>query len=87
MAIAYRITVAAAGTPVQGPDAQGFEFTLEGDPNNTKPVYVYDSNTDTATKGFALGPGAMIRIRVSNLNALWFDAEVNGEDVLAIKVW
>jgi cold shock CspA family protein len=87
MAISYRIEVAQAGTPERGPDAQGFGFVVEGDPNNTKPVYVYDSNVNTAANGYALGPGQQVEIRVSNLNALWFDVEVNGEAALVIRQW
>jgi hypothetical protein len=87
MAIAYRITVAVAGTPVQGPDAQGFDFVLEGDPANSGTVYVYDSHVETAAKGYALEPGQQAPVRVTNLNTLWFDASVDAQAVLALKVW
>jgi hypothetical protein len=87
MAIAYRITIAEAGTPVQGPDAAGFDFVLQGAPANAGTVYVYDSDTDTAANGYALGPGQQVPIRVSNLNTLWFDASANGQAVLALRVW
>jgi hypothetical protein len=87
MAISHRITVVSAGTPVQGPDAQGFDFVLQGAPANTGTVYVYDSDTDTAANGYALGPGQQVPVRASNLNTLWFDASADNQAVLALKVW
>jgi hypothetical protein len=87
MAISYRITVEEAGTPVQGPDAAGFDFVLEGDPANGGTVYVYDSGEDTAVNGYALEPGQQVPVRLTNLNTLWFDASVNDQAVLALRVW
>jgi hypothetical protein len=87
MAIAYKIVVANAGVPVQGPDAKGFDFVLQGDPSNSGTVYVYDSDIDTAANGYALGPGQQVPIRVSNLNALWFDASADAQAVQALRIW
>jgi hypothetical protein len=87
MPVSYRIEVALAGTPVQGPDAAGFDFVLEGDPANAGTVYMYDSDTDTAANGYALGPGQQVPIRTSNLSNLWFDASADAQAVLALRVW
>jgi hypothetical protein len=87
MAIAYKITVETAGVPVQGPDAQGFDFVLQGDPANSGTVYVYDSETDTATNGYSLGPAQQVPIRASNLNTLWFDASADAQVIQALRVW
>lgn len=87
MTVAFRIAVALAGTPVQGPEAPGFDFVLQGDPANAGTVYVYDSDTGTAANGYALGPGQQVPIRTGNLKNLWFDASADNQAVLALRVW
>ncbi len=76
------ITVATAGTAVQGPNVTNLGgFWVKAHPNNTDTVWVgNDGAGDVAnTNGFPLNPGEAILISVTNLNSLWFDADVSGE--------
>lgn len=82
-----QITVTTAGTEVRGPDQAGTEFLLAALPAATGVMYVGENGdgTLTATTGFPLKPGDQVRVRVRNLNMLWFDASVNGEKVAWLK--
>ncbi len=85
--ISGQITVTTAGTEVRGPNQPGTEFLLTALPANTGVMYVGENGDGTvsATTGFPLKPGDQVRIRVRDLNMLWFDASVNGEKVAWLK--
>ena len=86
-----QITVATAGTEVQGPDisAQGFFITAK--PTNTGLGYVGNDGAGavSSTTGFSLSAGDTIYWEGGNLRSLWFDAAVNGEGFcwLAVNPW
>jgi hypothetical protein len=75
------ITVAAAGTEVQGPDISAQGFFIKAMTTNTGLVYVGNdgSNAVASTTGFSLAAGDTIYWEGGNLRNLWFDAAVNGE--------
>lgn len=82
-----QITVATAGTAVAGPDVAGTRFVFTAHPSNTKPVWVGHVNGDVdANNGFPLTPGDALELFATNLNQLWFDADVNGEKVCWIRL-
>lgn len=88
-----QITVTTAGTAVQGPDIAADKVALAAHPGNTGIVYVGNDGAGdvAATTGFPLLSSATLtgsfvvielaRYGVKNLNALWFDAAVNGNKV------
>jgi hypothetical protein len=82
-----QITVAALGTEVRGPALPGTEWLLAALSTNTGVMYVGEDGAGavSATTGFPLKPGDIIRVRVRNLNMLWFDASVNGEKVAFLR--
>ena len=81
-----QITVTTAGTAVQGTDVPGGEFMLKPDPDNTEAIWVGNVAGDvTNANGFPLDAGESIIVKVSNLDALWFDADVNGEKVCWLR--
>jgi hypothetical protein len=81
------ITVATAGTRVQGPDVPGKAFRLSA-ATATTIAYVGDV-TVTAANGYPLRGttiGNSVVIDVPNLSLLWFDAAVNGEKVCWLRI-
>ena len=81
------ITVAAAGTRVQGPDVPGKAFLLTA-ATATTIGYVGDG-TVAAANGYPLRGttiGNSVLIEVANLSLLWFDAAVNGEKICWLRV-
>lgn len=81
-----QITVTTAGTAVQGTDVPGGEIMLKAHPDNTQSVWVGNVSGDvSSSNGFPLDAGESVIVKVSNLNALWFDAEVNGEKVCWLR--
>ena len=83
-----QITVTTAGTAVQGPNVSNAGgFFLKADPDNTDAVFVGNDGAGdvTANNGFPLNTGETILVQVSNLNYLWFDADVSGEKIAWIK--
>lgn len=87
------ITVATAGTAVQGPGfpragAAGSDkllgFYLRADPANSGAnVYVGNDGAGdvSSANGFALSGTAMIYVEVNSLDALWFDADTSGDKI------
>ena len=91
MARSGQITVTTAGTAVQGTDQAGNLFAVKAHPDNTDTVWVGNDEASspdvTASNGFALDPNdAAILLFVPNLNALFFDSDVNGEKFCWIKI-
>jgi hypothetical protein len=87
-ALSAVITVATAGTPVQGPDLGLGTFLVLPDPVNTGYVYVGNngSGTVSSTTGFKLPIGGSPIFVTGNLNSLWFDASVNAQKITVLKV-
>ena len=92
-----QITVTTAGTAVQGPSTPaGKIFALKAHPDNTDTVWFGNDDADdvTSSNGFPLNPGEGVTIDIdaiettpaSNLAALWFDADVNGEKICWLKL-
>jgi hypothetical protein len=88
------ITVATAGTAVQGPDVtawhpaeQGGGFIVSAIAANTGLIYIgNDGAGDVAsTNGYELKAGNQIFVPCSNLNEVWFDSSVNGEKCSWLK--
>ena len=91
------ITVTTAGTAVQGPTApKGAIFALKGHPDNTDTVWVGNDGADdvTSSNGFPMNAGEGVTIDIdtlegtagTNLSALWFDADVNGEKICWLRL-
>jgi hypothetical protein len=80
MNLSGQISVTTAGTAVQGPDVVSGEFILKAHPSNTGAIWVGNVSGDvTNANGLPLQPGESLPVKVSNLNALWFDADADGE--------
>ncbi len=91
MARSGQITVATAGTAVQGTDQAGNLFAIKAHPDNTDTVWVGNDGAASpdvsSTTGFPLGSSdAPLLLFVSNLNDLWFDSDVSGEIFCWIKI-
>lgn len=83
-----QITVTTAGTAVAGTDVAGNYFALKGHPSNTGTVWVGNDGSDdvSSANGFPLDPGQAIEAFASNLSALRFDADTNGDKVCWYRV-
>ena len=84
-----QITVAAAGTAVQGTAIPGLEFALTAHPDNTGVVYAGNdgANDVTSANGYALGTAEnSVAVCTGNLNELWFDAATNGDIVCWLRL-
>lgn len=80
MARSGQITVTTSGTAVQGTTQAGSLFALKAHPDNTDVVWVGNVSEDVSNaNGYPLEPGEQIIVQIPNLNALWVDADVNGE--------
>jgi len=79
------ITVATAGTEVQGPDISAPNgFYICGHPSNTQNVWIMPHG-EAKTSGYCLDAMQSILVRVACLYSLDFDADVNGEKLCYIK--
>lgn len=86
MSIIYsgQINIVTAGTAVNGPNVfNSAGFFLKAHPDNTDTVWVGNDGADdvAATTGYPLNPGEQFLVGVDNLNKLWFDADVSGNDI------
>jgi hypothetical protein len=83
------ITIATAGTAVQGTDiALGNGVFIKALSGNTGKVYVGNDGAGdvTSANGFELAQGDLILLQVANLNNLWFDSATNGDKICWLKV-
>lgn len=86
--VARIVTVATSGIPVQGPDMQvpaGFEVIVKGHQSNTGIITVASSSADalnTSSNHDRLSASQADHFQIQNFNQLWFDATVNGEQVI-----
>ena len=83
MARAGQITIATAGTAIQGTARASHLIALKAHPDNTDAAWVGndDAGDVTSSNGYPLDPGETIVIEVVNLSDLWFDADVSGEKI------
>jgi hypothetical protein len=83
-----QITVTTAGTAVVGTTESGNLFAIKAHPDNTDVIWVGNDGADdvSSANGFPLEPGETIVLNVSNLNKLYFDADVSGEKVCWVKL-
>lgn len=86
-----QVTVATAGTAIQGTDAPGALFLIKAHPDNTDTIWVGNDDAAspdvTSSNAFPLDArDAPIVISLSNLNTLWFDADVSGEKACWLKL-
>jgi len=82
-----QITVAAAATPVAGPDIDqaGSGFLLKAHPANTEAVWFMATGRGKAN-GYPLNPGEQALAAVQNLSMLDFGADVDGEKICWMKI-
>lgn len=84
--ITQLITVANAGTPVQGPDkTNAGGWFIKAEVANTGTIYWMFHGQTKATKGYPLSAGDADFVPVSDLNSIDFDSSVSGEKVWAHK--
>lgn len=82
-----QITVAAAGTAVQGTDVDGVCFRIKALAGNSGFIYIgNDSANDvTASNGYELDAGEWVEIE-GPLGAYWFDTSSNGDKACWIRL-
>lgn len=82
-----QITVAAAGTAVQGSDIKGDGFFIKALAGNAGVVYFGNDGVEdvSSSSGYQLSAGEQIFIDIGNLNQLWFDAANNGDKFCWVK--
>ena len=79
-----QLTVATAGTPVQGPNTiilTGGSLVVQSDRGNgIKKLYVANSNTNVSnvSSRVILNAGESIQLAVQSANLVWIDADTNG---------
>jgi hypothetical protein len=82
-----QVTVATAGTAVQGPDVPGPVFAIKAHPSNTGQLWVGNSGQDvSSTTGYPLAPGEQVLVRGVNLKNVWFDVDTSTEKATWIVV-
>lgn len=77
-------TVTTAGTAVQMPDVEvpeGFEATITAKHFNVGRVYIGGTKAEAEAHHPGLGPDDVFHEYVTNLNAIWIDADNDGEGV------
>jgi hypothetical protein len=86
-----QITVATAGTAVQGTDVPGYGFFIRALDGNTGLIYVGNDGADdlTSSNGYELSGGDQVYIEVPNLDEIFFDAATSGDKVSWLKslIW
>jgi hypothetical protein len=87
MADSGQITVATAGTAVQGPATGGLFVAVKAHVGNAGNGYVgNDAAGDvTAVNGFELAPGEGI-VAHKSLESFWFDVAVDGDKFSWLKL-
>lgn len=80
--IVEEATVAVAGTPVQLADiqaAESAEFVVKAKRSNLGAIKIGDTSAHAQAGKFTLEPGEAIKLRISNANKIYIDAEVSGD--------
>lgn len=77
-------TVAAAGTAVQLPDfavGESCELVIKAKRTNKGAVKIGESQAQAQAGKFTLEPGEAVKLRISNANKAFIDAEIAGDKV------
>ena len=77
-------TVATAGTPVQLSDiqvAESAEIVIKAKRSNLGAIKIGESSAQALAGKFTLDPGEAVKLRISNVNKIYIDSEVNGDKV------
>ena len=88
MAVSGQITVATAGTAVQGTSTPAAAaVAVKAHPDNAGTVWVGNDGADDVNNGnsFPLNPGEGVVLQ-GDLEAYWFDADNNGDVVCWLVV-
>lgn len=82
------ITVATAGTAVQGANVGPGTYIIKADPANTGD-YVYVGNDGagdvSSSTGYKMAKTDTTCITLNNLNELWFDVTTNGDKITWLR--
>ncbi len=76
--------VAAAGTPVQLSDipaAESAEIVIKARRSNLGAIKIGESSAQALAGKFMLEPGEAVKLRISNANKIFIDAEVSDDKV------
>ena len=78
--------VTTAGTAEQLPDVEipnGFAVVIKAKSTNTGRIYIGNSkaNAEDHSVAFSLGANEWVELKITNLNLVWIDADVDGEGV------
>lgn len=75
----FRIPLAFANTPIQGPDwdtPEGFDTVVKADPNNPVGSFVYvgydAASANNINQSYPLVPNEAVSYGISNMKILWF---------------
>src|SRR4030042_2588595 len=84
----WRVTVAAAGTAVQGPYTGPGTFIIRGDPNNTGVCYIGNDGADdvAAGTGYTLDSANQVVVVTRNMNEFWFDVATGGDEIEILRL-
>ena len=77
-------TVATAGTPVQLSNiqaAESAELVVKARRSNLGVIKIGESAAQAQVGKFNLEPGEAVKLRISNANKIYIDAEVSGDKV------
>jgi len=77
-------TVATAGTPVQLSDiqaAESAELVIKAKRSNFGAIKIGESSAQALAGKFTLEPGEAVKLRISNANKIYIDAETSGDKV------
>ena len=77
-------TVAAAGTAVQLPDilvGEACELVVKAKRTNRGAIKIGESAAQAQAGKFTLEPGEAVKLRISNANKVYADAEISGDKV------
>ena len=77
-------TITVGTMAVQGPAVNvpaNHAVALIADSANTGTVFIGIDSTVTTGTGFPLSPGTVVLLKISDLNAIWFIADADGQVV------
>jgi hypothetical protein len=82
-----QVTVATAGTPVQGPNKAGSRgFMITPLSTNTGVSWVFPWGSTKTLKGFPIAIGSNVVLNVANLNQVGFDVDTSGNAVCWLEL-
>jgi hypothetical protein len=88
--LTWQVTVTTAGTAVQGSSTSAGTFVFQANPANSG-TYCYIGNDGAgdiaSTTGYTLQKGVnQVALVLSNLNAVWFDSDTNGDKIDVVRI-